>query len=124
MDVAFAGRVDGGVGVHRHGVPRDGAAGSQKNEIKPWLKKQWVIPPLAGAEFVSKMEDVLDVYRRPVDPARALVCMDEAARQLIGETRVPLAAKPGEVLREDYEYVCNGVANFFMFHAPWRASGM
>jgi transposase len=64
------------------------------------------------------MEDVLDVYKRPADPSRPLVCMDEAARQLIGETRVPLAAKPGEVLREDYEYVRNGVANFFMFFAP------
>src|SRR5438128_1311962 len=48
------------------------------------------------------MEDVLDVYKRPVDATRPLVCMDEAARQLIGETRIPLAAKPGEVLREDY----------------------
>lgn len=64
------------------------------------------------------MEDVLDVYKRPADPIRPLVCMDEAARQLIGETRVPLAAKPGEGLREDYEYVRNGVANFFMFFAP------
>ena len=82
------------------------------------MKKQWVIPPLANAEFVCKMEDVLDVYKRAADPSRPLVCMDEAARQLIGETRVPLAAKPGEVLREDYEYVRNGVANFFMFFAP------
>jgi hypothetical protein len=64
------------------------------------------------------MEDVLDVYKRPADPSRPLVCMDEAARQLIGETRVPLAVKPGEVLREDYEYVRNGVANCFMFFAP------
>jgi len=64
------------------------------------------------------MEDVLDVYKRPADPSRPLVCMDEAARQLIGETRVPLAVKPGEVLREDYEYVRNGVANVFMFFAP------
>lgn len=60
----------------------------------------------------------MDVYKRPLDATRPLVCMDEAARQLIGETRVPLAAKPGEVLREDYEYVRNGVANFFMFFAP------
>jgi hypothetical protein len=64
------------------------------------------------------MEDVLDVYKRPVDATRPLVCMDEAARQLIGETRMPLAAKPGEALREDYEYVRNGVANLFMFFAP------
>jgi len=48
------------------------------------LKKQWVIPPLANAEFVCKMEDVLDVYKRAADPSRPLVCMDEAARQLIG----------------------------------------
>jgi hypothetical protein len=64
------------------------------------------------------MEDVLDVYKRPADASRPLVCMDEAARQLIAETRTPLPAKPGEVLREDYEYTRRGVANIFMFFAP------
>jgi hypothetical protein len=69
------------------------------------------------------MEEVLDVYQQPDDPARPLVCMDEASKQLVGETRPPLPARPGVVAHEDYEYVRNGVANLFMFYAPligWR----
>ncbi len=49
----------------------------KKNELKPWLRKQWVIPPQASADFVCAMEDVLEVYTRPYDPARPVVCLDE-----------------------------------------------
>ncbi len=59
----------------------------------------------------------------PEDPDCPLVCMDEASKQLVGETRTPLPARPGESAHEDYEYVRNGVANLFMFFAPlqgWR----
>jgi len=69
------------------------------------------------------MEDVLDVYRRPHDPERPLVCVDETSKQLIAETRVPIAAKSGRVIRYDYEYRRNGTANLFMMFAPlegWR----
>ncbi len=69
------------------------------------------------------MEEVLDVYQQPADPNRPLVCMDEASKQLVGETRPPLPARPGDTAHEDYEYVRNGVANLFMFFAPlagWR----
>lgn len=64
------------------------------------------------------MEDVLVVYRRPYDPKRPQVCMDELSKQLIGETRQPLPAAPGRPQRVDYEYVRNGVANLFMFCEP------
>jgi len=69
------------------------------------------------------MEEVLDVYTLPEDPAYPLVCMDEASKQLVGETRTPLPARPGDGAHYDYEYVRNGVANLFMFFAPlagWR----
>jgi hypothetical protein len=102
---------------------RDGAAGAKKNEVKPWLKEQWCIPPEADAEFVCAMEDVLEVYHRPYDPGRPMVCLDEASKQLIGETRLPLPAEPGQPLRFDYEYVRNGTANLFMVSQPllgWR----
>lgn len=69
------------------------------------------------------MEDVLEVYQRPHDPARPVVCLDEATKQLIKETRVPIAAKPGHPARYDYEYERNGTANLFMMFAPlegWR----
>ena len=57
--------------------------------MKPWLVKMWCIPPNANAEFVWKMEDVLEVYKRPYDPLRPVVCMDETSKQLIAETRDP-----------------------------------
>ena len=69
------------------------------------------------------MEDVLEVYTRPFDPQRPQVCMDEVSKQLVGETRSPIPAAPGEPERCDYEYVRNGVANLFMFFEPlagWR----
>ena len=69
------------------------------------------------------MEDILDVYQRPQDPRRPLVCVDETSKQLIAETRVPIAAKPGRLVRYDYEYRRNGTANLFMIFAPlegWR----
>ncbi len=94
-----------------------------KNEIKPWLKEQWCIPPEADAEFVCAMEDVLEVYHRPYDERRPLVCLDEASKQLIGETVQPLPAEPGQAERFDYEYVRNGTANLFMISEPllgWR----
>ena len=69
------------------------------------------------------MEDVLDVYQRPRDPECPLVCLDETSKQMIVETREPIAAKPGRKARHDYEYARNGVANLFMMFAPlegWR----
>jgi hypothetical protein len=69
------------------------------------------------------MEDVLEVYHRPYDPRRPLVCLDEASRQLIGEVVRPLPAGPGQPERFDYEYVRNGTANLFMIFEPllgWR----
>lgn len=77
-----------------------------------------MIPPEANGEFVYHMEDVLDVYTRPLDPKRPLVCMDEMPKQLIGETRSPLPAEPGQPERFDYEYVRNGVANIFCVCEP------
>ena len=69
------------------------------------------------------MEDVLEVYHRPHDPERPLVCLDETSKQLIAETRTPIPAKPGQPARFDYEYERNGTANLFMLFAPlegWR----
>ena len=69
------------------------------------------------------MEDVLEVYHRPYDEKRPLVCLDEASKQLIGETRQPLPAEPGQPERFDYEYERKGTANLFMISEPllgWR----
>src|SRR3954464_4907057 len=69
------------------------------------------------------MEEVLEVYHRPHDPACPLVCLDETSKQLIKETRVPIAVRPGRPARTDYEYERNGTANIFMLFPPlngWR----
>ncbi len=69
------------------------------------------------------MEDVLSVYTRPRDPGRPVVCLDETSKQLVAETRAPVAMRPGRPARVDYEYARNGAANLFMMFAPlegWR----
>ena len=91
---------------------------AQKNELEPWLRTQWVIPPQANAEFVCAMEDVLEVYTRPHDPACPVVCLDEISKQLVAETRTPLPAAPGQPERVDYEYERQGTANLFMTFEP------
>jgi hypothetical protein len=69
------------------------------------------------------MEDVLDLYVRPYDPRYPLVCMDETSKQMVGDTRLPLPPRPGQVARHDYEYARNGVCNLFVCFEPlqsWR----
>ena len=69
------------------------------------------------------MEDVLDVYHRPYDPKRPLVCFDEGSKQQTKEKRLPLPTQPGTVAKYDYEYKRNGTSNLFVFFAPlesWR----
>ncbi len=99
----------------------DGSANTQKNELKPHLKKMWCIPPKQSAEFVYHMEDVLDVYKRPYDSKYPVICMDETFKQLIGETRQPLAVKPGFIERYDHVYTRNGVASLFLAFEPLRS---
>lgn len=77
-----------------------------------------MIPPKENAEFVAAMEDVLEVYRRAYDPKRPVVCLDEQSKQLVQETREPIAARPGRNRRVDYEYERNGTANLFMRFEP------
>ena len=83
----------------------------------------WCIPPKQSGAFVYHMEDVLEVYHRPYDEKRPVVCLDETFKQLIGETREPLPPEPGQVERYDSVYVRNGVASLFMTFEPlagWR----
>lgn len=85
--------------------------------------EQWCIPLEACTDFVCPMEDVLEVYQRPVSEEEPQVCMDEASIQLIGEVREPLPVEPGHPRREDYEYKRNGIRNMFIMVAPklgWR----
>jgi hypothetical protein len=83
----------------------------------------WVIPPDADAEFVANMEEVLETYEKPYDPACPVLCMDEQPVQLIKETRRPIAGTVKHPKRVDYEYERAGTASIFMFTEPlsgWR----
>jgi hypothetical protein len=86
--------------------------------LKPHTKQYWCIPPQQSGEFVAAMEDVLELYQQPYDPARPVVCMDETNKQLVGETRRPVAAAPGVPRRIDYEYERRGTADVFLFTEP------
>ena len=88
--------------------------------MKPQLHQCWCIPPESSGKFVAAMEDILDVYKRPYDPARPVVGMDETPKQLVADVRTPITAKQGYPQRYDVEYHRRGVANIFMFTEPLR----
>jgi hypothetical protein len=88
--------------------------------LKPHLVKMWCIPPHANADFAWRMEDVLATYKLPYDPRYPVVCMDESSKQLVGEVRPPLEARPSQVRRMDGEYERKGTCNLFLFFEPLR----
>jgi transposase len=93
------------------------------NDLKPWRRKMWCIPRV-DADYVARMEDVLDLYAEVPDPQRPVVCFDESPIQLIGEVRPPIPPEPGQIERYDCEYQRNGTANLFVFldaNRPWRS---
>lgn len=94
----------------------------EENELKPWQQKMWCVPKV-DAEYVARMEDVLDLYAEKPDEDAPVISFDESPVQLIGEVRTPSHAIPGKPARIDSEYRRNGTANLFVFlnaHAPWR----
>lgn len=94
----------------------------RENELKPWQKKMWCISKL-DADFVAGMEHILDLYAEPADPNKPVVCVDEAFKQLVSETRTPLPREPGKPERYDYEYRREGTSNIYLMldrHRGWR----
>jgi hypothetical protein len=87
------------------------------------MKACWCIPPEQNGAFVAAMEDVLEVYSRPYDPQRPVVCMDEKPYQLLDNVWEPLPARPGSIEKVDSEYERNGTCSIFIFTEPlagWR----
>jgi len=72
------------------------------------------------ADFIWRMEDVLELYAEPYDPKRPVVCFDERPYQLLGHKREPLPMKPGQPQRVDYEYQRHGSCNLFLVFQPLR----
>jgi len=78
----------------------------------------WCIPPLQDADFVAKMEDVLEVYREPYNAEIPVICLDEKPYQLLDERREPIPMKKGNPKRVDNEYERNGTCSIFVFCEP------
>jgi hypothetical protein len=98
-------------------LTRNGAAAAEKNKLKPWQVKSWCIPEITS-EFIERMEHILELYQKPCDPKRPMVCFDEKSLQLPAR----LMLKPGRASRQDYEYKRNGTRNLFMFVEPKAGS--
>lgn len=81
----------------------------------------WCLPPKQDARFVAAMEDVLEVYARPYDEARPVVCLDEGAKQLLAQVRDVLPMQPDQPLRYDNEYQRNGTCALFVVFEPLAA---
>ena len=75
-------------------------------------KKTWCVPELTD-EFRERMEDVLDQYEKPLDPAEPVICLDEQPYQMIDDTRAPEQAQPGRIAKQDYEYRRCGTCSVF-----------
>ena len=124
MDTAALISKGRGIGGDTFHIIRAGGTHSKKNGYKPHLKKMWCIPPEQNASFVAHMEDVLEVYSRPRNPQRPLICMDEQPIELHHDSRetIHLSAS-NHTEKVDHEYVRNGTCSGFMFTAPhecWR----
>ena len=104
-------------------LPPANFASLEKNGMTNRKLEYWVIPPKADGEFVANMEEVLETYAIPYNPARPVLGMDEQPVQLLKETRVPIPATRRHGRRINYEYKRAGTANIFMFTEPlagWR----
>jgi transposase len=90
----------------------------QEHDLKPWQEKMWCIAEL-NEEYIERMEDVLEVYERPYNPKRPVICVDEKPVALMSDTEPRLPPRgPGEVLLKDYEYARGGSANVFCAVEP------
>jgi hypothetical protein len=81
------------------------------------LKKQWCIGTIT-AEYLARMEDILHLYRQPLDAKRPVVCFDEMPVQLLDDVVAPLPMKADRPARVDYEYERGGVANLLVAFEP------
>lgn len=80
-------------------------------------KKMWCIPEMTP-EFIERMEDVLNIYEKPYNAKRPVICLDEKPVQLIEDARKSISLKPGKLKKRDYEYIRKGTANVFCIVEP------
>jgi len=91
----------------------------QEHELKPWREKMWCVPSLDD-EYINRMEDVLQVYERPYNPSRPVVCIDEKPVPLVANKYEKTESSPGRISKKDYEYSRNGSVNVFCGVEPLK----
>lgn len=109
--------------LHRLHITHERITPFKKTQLAPHLKDYWCIPPEHNGAFVARMEDILEIYARPYNPKKPVVCMDEKPYQLLGDKLVPLPMKPGSVEKVDSQYVRMGTCSISIFTEPlngWR----
>ena len=77
----------------------------------------WCIPELTD-KFIERMMDILEIYEKPYNRKKPVICFDEKSKQLLAHERNPIPAKPGKPRRYDSEYVRNGTVNLFVAVEP------
>lgn len=124
LDSTFDIREGRRAGNYRQHIAYASRTHSKKNEYKPHLKKMWCIPPKQNASFVAAMEDVLEVYSRPYDPSRPVICMDEQPIELHQDSKQTITlSETNHTEKIDHEYIRKGTCCGFMFTEPlggWR----
>jgi hypothetical protein len=90
---------------------------AKKNVLKPWRKAMWCIGKIT-AEYRERMYTLCDLYARPYNSQEPVVCLDEKSTQLLASSRADIAAQPGQIARQDYEYVRQGTRNIFVAVEP------
>lgn len=91
----------------RQHFPYSGEQHSKKNELKPHLKRSWIISKI-NSRFIACMERILALYALPYDPLYPVICYDERPCFLIGDIIEPIALQTGQPRREHYAYKKNG----------------
>src|SRR5512146_1821595 len=107
MEFALVSRQSGRIGLCRGDLAYPGAHHSQKNELKPHLKRTWCMGKL-DSRFLARMELILALYALPYDPAYPVVCYDERPCFLIGDLIEPVAMQTGHIRKEHYAYEKHG----------------
>lgn len=107
MELAVISREVGRIGICRRDIPYESAPHSQKNELKPHLKRTWCLGKM-DSRFLARMEVILTLYGLPYDPLYPVICFDERPCFLIGDQVEPLSLQSGQVRKEHYAYEKNG----------------
>lgn len=89
----------------------------KEHDLKPWQQASWCVPNI-DSEYIARMENLLDLYEKPYEKTRPMLCLDEKTIQLLDHVRSPRGISPGKCHKVDYEYKRKGTCNAFCLVEP------